>query len=100
MPWNKDREILREVLGVEMNSEPKLDPCPFCGAKYIKFSRYDAELYCYCNECGSRGINISILTAFGCECHTDRQLDIKNEKTVDDALIKVAAAWNKRIQGV
>ena len=75
--------------------EPKLDPCPFCGHKEVKFSRYNGALYCYCNGCGSRGINENVLTASACDCHPDTLQDSKNEKMIYDALIKVATAWNK-----
>lgn len=80
-----------------MTDEPKLDSCPFCGANDIQFSRYDGSLYCFCNGCGSRGINANVLTAAPCECHPDDDQDAKNKKIVEDALIKVATAWNRRV---
>lgn len=78
-------------------TEPKLDPCPFCGHKKILFSRYNGSLYCFCNGCGSRGISVPVLTAHTCNCHPDPDRKKKNEKIITDALNKVAVIWNRRI---
>ena len=80
-----------------MISEPKLDPCPFCGHKEITYSRYNGSLYCYCGGCKTRGIAVQCLTADSCACHPNPNLEKDNEDKVNYALQKVAEAWNKRV---